>query len=221
MAFAPNYYRAIHGWFAPHLGGRVVEVGAGVGTFSKLLAADPALSELTLLEPAANNYPALEKRFAGSSRIHTRASYLEEAAHELRADSIVLVNVLEHIEDDAGFMAAAHRVLEPGGRLLILVPALPAIFGSLDRAFDHYRRYTRQSLASLLVTGGFEPAKIRYVNFPGTFAWFLAGRILRRQTLGRRQVGAYDRWVVPAMLRLESRWSPPFGQSLLAIAKAI
>lgn len=221
MAFAPNYYRAIHEWFAPHLGRRVVEVGAGVGTFSKLLASDPALSELTLLEPAANNYPVLENRFAGNTRVRTRPSYLEDEAHELRSDSVVLVNVLEHIKDDAGFVAAAHQVLGPGGRLLILVPALPAIFGSLDRAFDHYRRYTRRSLAKLLGASGFEPAEIRYVNFPGTFAWLIAGRVLGRRTLGPRQVGMYDRWIVPTMLRLESRWSPPFGQSLLAIARAI
>lgn len=220
MASAPNYYRAIHGWFRPYLGRRVVEVGAGVGTFSALLAGDPDVDELTLVEPAENNFPVLRDRFTDDARVVARHGYLEDVSHDLRADSLALVNVLEHIEHDARFVAAAREVLAPGGHLLIFVPALPILFGELDEAFDHYRRYTRRTLNSLLVGGGFEPLEMRYVNLPGAFSWFIAGRILRRDTLAAREVRAYDRWVVPWMLRMERVWSPPFGQSLLAIARA-
>jgi SAM-dependent methyltransferase len=220
MASAPNYYRAIHSWFQPYLGRHVVEVGAGVGTFSALLAGGDDVERLTLVEPAENNFPILRERFAGDQRVVATKGFLEDISGDLRANPLALVNVLEHIEHDARFVAAAREVLAPSGHLLIFVPALPILFGALDEAFDHYRRYTRRTLRSLLVGGGFEPLEIRYVNLPGALSWFVAGRIFRRATLGAREVRAYDRWVVPSMLRMERVWSPPFGQSLLAIAKA-
>lgn len=221
MAFAPNYYGAIHGWFNPYLGRRVMEVGAGVGTFSSLLIESPGVEEVMLVEPAANNLPALEARFADKARVRIHGGYLDDLSQPFDPDAIALVNVLEHIEDDRGFALTARRTLKPGGHLLIFVPALPAIFGALDEAFDHYRRYTRRTLSDLLTDAGFDPVKIRYVNFPGAFTWFLTSRVFRRRTLGSGQVRAYDRWVVPAVLNVERRWSPPFGQSLLAIARAI
>ena len=140
-------------------------------------------------------------------------------APTLRADTIIAVNVLEHVEKDLEFLRAAHTGLVPGGKLLILVPALPAIFGSLDRAFDHYRRYTRPVLRSALVKAGFEIDDLYYLNGIGVAAWFVAGRVLGRTTLGRNQVRFYDRWVIPWLSRVEKIIHPPVGQSLFLIAR--
>jgi SAM-dependent methyltransferase len=221
MAFAPNYYRAIHDWFRPYLGPRVVEVGAGVGTFSALLCQNEGIRRLTLLEPAENIFPRLRERFAEDERVVPLHGFLEDAAETLRADALVLVNVLEHVDDDVAFLSAAHRVLSPGGHILIFHPAMPILYGAHDEAFDHFSPYTKPQLGARLKGAGFEIESLRYANLPGALSWFLVGRVLRRRTLSVRDVRFYDRWVVPTMLRVERLLPPPFGQSLLAIARAV
>jgi SAM-dependent methyltransferase len=217
---ARNYYRMLVQRFAPHVGRRVIEVGAGIGTFAAALLEGTAVDELTLIEPADNNYPILRDRFVGDPRVRTLPGYLETHASTLTGDALVAVNVLEHVEDDVAFLRTARGVLaSQGGRLLLFVPALPALYGTLDVAFDHYRRYTRRVLNERLVAAGFAPLVLRYVNFPGVLAWFIAGKILRRTTLTPKAVRLYDRFVLPVAMTLESVWEPPVGQSLLAIAR--
>lgn len=220
LAEARNYYRMLIERFAPHLGRRVIEVGAGIGTFAAALLDNVAVDELTLIEPAQNNYPLLRDRFAGDSRVRTLAGYLEAYAPTLSGDALVAVNVLEHVEDDVAFLQAARRVLAPeNGRLLLFVPAVPRLYGTLDAAFDHHRRYTRRMLRERLVSAGFAPLVLRYMNMPGVLGWFIAGRILRRTTLTPRAVRLYDRFVLPLTIMIERVWEPPLGQSLLAIAE--
>lgn len=220
MAGARNYYAALLDRFAPHIGAHAVEVGAGVGTFASLLLERSGVSEMTLIEPAENNFPLLQMRFASDSRVRVAHGYLAEHADSLAADSLIMVNVAEHVSDDLALFRDAHRALRPGGKLLILVPALMPLYGTLDEAFGHFRRYTRAELDGRLAEAGFHPLTIRYVNSAGIFAWFIAGRLLRQRTLHARGVRLYDRLVIPWLSRLERFWSPPFGQSLLAIARA-
>jgi len=174
---------------------------------------------MLLIEPAENNIPELRRRFSNDPRVGVHHGYLEEIGGTVVADTVIAVNVLEHVEHDIDFLRAAHRTLAPGGSLLLLVPALPALYGSLDKAFDHYRRYTKSGLRESLLTAGFEIETLHFLNIVGVAAWFAAGRIFRRTTLGRPQVQLYDRWVIPWLRRIESRIHPPLGQSLIAIAR--
>ncbi len=219
VAEATNYYNWIMDAFVTHIGGRSIEAGAGVGTVSDLLLRRASPGQLTLIEPAANNVPILRQRFANDARVRIYHGYLEDLAGSLSAHSVIAVNVLEHVERDDAFLRACYEVLDPGGFLLLLVPAVPAIFGSLDQAFDHFRRYTRPRLRAFLVSAGFEIEKLHYLNMIGVAAWFVSGRLLRRTTLAPAQVRFYDRWVVPLLRRIESVMHPPIGQSLLAIAR--
>lgn len=100
----------------------------------------------------------------------------------------------------------------------MLVPAGPRLSGSLDKAFGHFRRYTKQSLQEVLTEAGFAINLVRYMNLPGIITWYIAGKILRKRTLTRTNIVLYDRWIVPVVARLESVLPPPRGQSLLAIA---
>lgn len=216
---ARNYYSWLLHRFSPHLGRRVIEVGAGIGTFSEFLLRAEGVSELTLLEPAENTYPRLHERFLGNPRVRTLRGYLEDHAGDLSGDSLVSVNVLEHVPDDEAFLRDAHRALVPGGKVLLFVPALGQIYGTLDEAFEHYRRYTRGMLASRLERAGFRPLRVSYMNLPGIFSWLVAGKLLRKRTLSPADVRLYDSWVIPWVRRLEDRWEAPVGQSLLAIAQ--
>jgi SAM-dependent methyltransferase len=219
LAEARNYYTWITRRLAPYLGARTLEVGAGIGTFTEYLLGARSDTVVTAVEPAANNFPHLERRFRGNPRVRTLPGYLDETVAPGQADAVVAINVMEHVPDDRAFVRAAARALAPGGHLCIFVPALPWLFGTLDEAFEHYRRYTRRTLAALLPGSGLEPLELRYVNLPGVAAWWLSGKVLRRRTISPAQARTYDRLVVPLVAAVEQRWSPPIGQSLLLVAR--
>lgn len=221
LSAAPNYYRFITHRFAPYVGSRVVEVGAGIGTFAEHLLRETKLRELVLVEPADNNFPQLRQRLGGREGVRMVHGYLEDHVGEIASmDSLVAVNVLEHTPNDVSFLRAAHRVLRPGGHALVFVPAVQAVYGSLDDEFEHYRRYSKRTLAQAFTEAGFRDVRLRNVNSLGLVAWFMAGRIFKWRTIDASRVRLYDRLVVPWLMRAESLVEPPIGQSILAIATA-
>jgi SAM-dependent methyltransferase len=219
MQSANNYYFKIADWFRPYLGERIIEVGAGIGTFTEYLLKLSNPAEMILLEPAENLFPVLQQRYGGDSRIKVMRDHLEDLEKSQTASTLILVNVLEHVEDDARLLDAAHRILDQGGALLLFVPALPRLYGTLDEAFNHHRRYSKSQLAEKLLLAGFRLERIRYVNLPGVVGWYLAGKVLRQRTLKPQHVRLYDRWILPWCFRMEKAWEPPFGQSLFAVAR--
>ncbi len=219
LAGARNYYRWIISRFEPYLGPRVVEVGAGIGTFSEYLLGVPGVEQLIAIEPAANTFPLLEAKLAAYPQAHALKGFLDEYASQLSADSLVAVNVLEHVQKDEEFLRLAWSVVVPGGTLMLFVPAVPAIFGTLDTAFDHFRRYTRPGLGQKLEKTGWVIERISYMNFPGIVPWLVAGRILRWTSISPASARFYDRVVMPLTARIEEMIEMPIGQSLLAIAR--
>jgi SAM-dependent methyltransferase len=221
LSAAPNYYRFITHCFAPYVGTRAVEVGAGIGTFAEHLLRETSVRELVLVEPADNNFPQLSQRLGGREGVRMVHGYLEEHVGEITGmDSIVAVNVLEHTPDDVSFLTAARKVLRPGGSALVFVPAVQAVYGSLDDEFEHYRRYSKPMLHRAFTEAGFHDVRLRNVNSLGLAAWFMAGRVFKWRTIDASRVRFYDRWVVPWLMRAESAVEPPIGQSILAIATA-
>jgi hypothetical protein len=216
---ATNYYRVIFNYFKPYLGERILEVGAGIGTFSSfLLNAGP--SQLLLFEPSRNLMPRLRERFSLDSRVSVvEESSVEEMTNSIEVDSVVLVNVLEHIQEDKRTLARLHSLLSARGNILLFVPALPSLYGTLDEEFGHYRRYTKHDLITKLRQVGFDIMLVRYVNVIGVLTWFIAGKVLRRRTIKPQDVQLYDKLVVPWMSWLESNWDTPIGQSLICIGR--
>lgn len=218
LADARNYYSAIIGRFRPYLGRHVLEVGAGIGTFARVVLEEPDVKDMLLVEPAENNLLVLRGRFERDPRVRVHAGYMESLPLRPAVDSVVAVNVMEHLEDDAGFLRAAHDALVPGGHVLLFIPALRQIFGTLDEAFGHLRRYSKAMLVERLAGAGFANIRLRYTNLPGVVSWYLAGRVLRKRTLTPRDVMLYDRVVMPWVAAFERHWEPPLGQSIIAIA---
>ena len=135
-------------------------------------------------------------------------------------DSVVYVNVLEHIRDDVDELRTAHELLVPGGTLAIFVPALPRLYGSLDYKSGHHRRYTADTLRDVIDGAGFEVADVRYLDVLGVVPYFVMYRLLDVKTLGSVSSNGYDRVIVPvsrAVQRLVPH--PPVGKNLLAIAR--
>ena len=134
-----------------------------------------------------------------------------------RFDTIVCLNVLEHIEDDVTSLRSMRALLQPGGRLVLLVPALPALYGTLDEALGHFRRYRPAELAAKFTDAGFRLAHVEYFNLAGVLGWWLIGRVLRRRLIPRCALKWYDA-LVP-LFRLETLMPWRIGQSLIAIGE--
>jgi|CXWL01.1.fsa_nt_gi SAM-dependent methyltransferase len=217
---APRYNAWLGQKFREHAGSRVLEVGAGLGTITEQLV--EGRERIVALEADPFYVRRLNNRFRGLSQVSIVASKLEGAdLGKLKAekcDTVVLSNVLEHIEDDAEAVRKFAALLPPNGRLLILVPALPVLFGAMDEAVGHYRRYTEPTLRRVITENGFSLEKMEWMNLLGIPGWFLNGRIFKRTAVPALQLRIYDR-IAPLWAKLEARVPLPVGQSLFALAK--
>ncbi len=215
---AKNYRAALVRSFAPHLRGNVLEVGAGIGQLSAELRRLPAVQRLAAVEPDERFHAQLREQVGEDAIVKGTASAVDTRTPW---HAIVSVNVLEHIENDASELALYRSILEgTRGRLCLFVPARPELYAQLDRDFGHFRRYTARQLRRRLRDAGFEIVKLRYFNFLGYFAWGLSFRLLKRRGFSRAAVWLYDRVIFPPSSWFESTvCRPPFGQSLLVIAR--
>ena len=136
-------------------------------------------------------------------------------------DTIVCLNVLEHIDDEAGALRQARTLLgESGGTLVVLVPAHPSLFSPLDTALDHQRRYTKESLKAALERAGFTVEHVEWFNLLGLPGWWLNGKVLKRDRLPSGQLGLFN-FVSRFWLPIERSLPLPTGLSLIAVGKAV
>jgi SAM-dependent methyltransferase len=204
----------------PGVGGSVLEVGAGIGTFSARLR-EAGADELLLVEPEPACVAELERRFAADPAVAVRAETLPGAPslHQRAGtfDFVLSQNVLEHIPDDAAAMREMAAALRPGGRLMALVPAHPRLYGSLDRAYGHERRYTRERLRAITTGAGLTVERLFSFNALGVLGWWARGRT------GARGIGSSSLRVYEALLALwrpvERRVTLPAGLSLIVHAR--
>lgn len=216
---AQNYRRALVREFAPHLRGRVVDVGAGTGQLTALLAGLPEVKALAAVEPDATFCAELRRSLPQLTVLEGTVAALPETQPW---NAFVCVNVLEHIHDDERELAEyARRLRAARGRLCLFVPARPEIYAPIDADFGHCRRYRRDELRRKLDAAGFQIVRLHYFNSFGYFAWWLNFRVLRRRQFNPTAVRLFDRIIFPCVDWGESRLCrPPVGQSLLAVAQA-
>jgi len=217
---AHAYRRGLMREFGPFLGRRVLEIGAGIGQFTELLSKQPGVDAVLAIEPD----PILSAEFRKQHpRIPLVQGTLQTANPTPDWESIVCVNVLEHIEADADELRAYHRLLQPNrGRLCLFVPARPEIYAPIDRDFGHFRRYRRGELADKIAAAGFRLQRLHYFNLIGYAAWWWMFRIRKQRKFDLGSVRLFDRWIFPISSFLEQRIvRPPIGQSLVAIAEAV
>jgi len=217
FALTHNYNEWIYEAFRPYLGKTVMEIGCGIGNMSrlflrsceKLIGIDT--SEL-FLKHLKIDYPQLELyNYDVSGRDILKLK-------EKEIDTIVCINVLEHIENDITALENMHHILREKGRFLLFVPALHVLYGTIDKNVSHYRRYDKEPLRKMLESGGFKIKKMHYSNFIGVFGWFLNSRILKRKNFPILQPIAFDK-IVPLIAKLEDLIEPPFGMNLVVIAE--
>ncbi len=202
----------------PYLGKRVLEVGAGLGATTAALCSGQE-QEWWCLEPD----PSLLARIQAKIRLAALpaccrpvAGALQDLPASARFDTILYIDVLEHIEADRAELARAALHLFPGGHLIVLAPACPTLYSPFDRAIGHYRRYTRSALQSLTPPGA-RPVLLRYLDSLGFFLSLGNRWLLRRPMPDRRQILFWDRFLTP-LTRLTDRLTGyTFGRSIVAV----
>ena len=220
MAALTPYNRWLHERFERFLGDRILEVGAGVGNQTRYFVDERALVMASDVEP--HYLRELTARFGDRQNVRIasfRFPLSREAQEELittKVDTIVCLNVLEHIEDDAATLRHFAAVLPPGGHLILLVPAMKALYGTLDQHLSHFRRYSMDELRTKVSEAGFDIEGLQFLNRPAVPGWWLNSRVLKRRVMPKGQLKVF-KWIMP-LLKLEERYPPRFGLSLLALA---
>ena len=218
FAEALHWKRYFRSAFADRLVGDVLEVGAGIGETARHLI-DGRQRSWLCLEPDARLASKLRAWAAGSTvapRPTVQIGTTLDVDPQSRFDTILYIDVLEHIEDDRAEMSRAAELLARRGTLIVLSPAFQHLFSEFDRSVGHYRRYTRASLAAVM-PASLRQVRMRYIDSVGFMA-SLANRALLRQELPtRRQIALWDRVMIPASRVLDPLIAHSFGRSVLAV----
>jgi SAM-dependent methyltransferase len=222
LSILENYRDWIVSSFSPHLAGTAVEYGAGIGNISTHLL--PHVRTLDLIEPYAPLAAKLSEKFSGDSRVRIVPISIEESVAVTASevyDSVIMVNVLEHIADDGEIMAELHRVLRFKGVLCLFVPAHAALYSAYDRLVGHHRRYALYGLRKLVQDAGFEIIESRYFDILGVAPWWVTMKALGTTRIKPGLGLIYDRLAVPLGRRLEAIVNPPFGKNVILVARKI
>ena len=219
MARAEKYNRWRIEKVQPYLGKRLLEAGAGIGNFSKLLL---NRERLVLIDSEDLYVSRLHRRFGHFGHVHIAQADLTQPADFERLldeelDTIVSFNVLQHIEPDQTVLDNFFRVLQPGGHCVVGVPAGMGFYTGADAELGHYRRYEERELRRKLEAAGFEIVHSERFNRLGALAWWISGKVFRRRTLSPRQILWFDRMV--GVVKLLEHVLPVPGMSLLVVGR--
>jgi len=217
LSRAGRFNRWMADTIMPWVVGEVLELGAGIGNLTLLLS--PGSKSYTATDTDENHLCELRSRTAYRTNIKVERCDFSEADSVTRfrhsADTVVCLNVLEHVADDVSGFANIRCLLRPGGTAIILVPQGPEVFGSLDEVLEHKRRYTKEELEGKMTAAGFRVSEVISFNRVTRPGWYLNSRVLRRRTLGRVQVRVFD-LLVPVWRRIDQGLPWP-STSLIAI----
>ncbi len=214
---APRFNQWMADVIRPYVGDRVLEIGAGTGNLSMHLmprsvywATDVNRHYLDYLLKLRATRPYMRVAFTDAAEPATFPTGQS-------LDTVVCLNVVEHIQDDIAALRNIRHVLDDGGRAIILVPCGPWLFGTLDEVLGHFRRYTPDELASVCGEAGFQVERILKFNKPGVPAWWFNCRVLRRKTFGLAQVRMLN--LLTPLFRLLDSWLPLPPLSIIAILR--
>jgi SAM-dependent methyltransferase len=219
FALAKNWKAYFADLLAPYIAGRVAEVGAGLGATTEALCDPTRVRTWLCIEPDRTMAAELQHRRALGQlpdQCVVFSGFLADLPAEPQFDTILYIDVLEHIEDDRHELETAASRLTAQGRIIVLSPAWPHLYSPFDRKIGHHRRYTKPRLAALDIAG-LDVEAAYYADCAGYCA-SLANRLLLRQTLpSQAQVLFWDRWLVPVSRLMDPFVGWKLGRSVIAI----
>jgi 2-polyprenyl-3-methyl-5-hydroxy-6-metoxy-1,4-benzoquinol methylase len=212
----------------PGLRGDILEVGSGIGTFSQKIISDLPHSHITLTDISLPYVKKLEERFSKSNNNNTnnistykldlncKADY-EEIGYE-KFDSIVAINVLEHVEDDIFALQQLYKMLKRGGILTILVPCHKFLYNVIDTNVGHVRRYTKKDLEFKIRKTQFTIQRMFYFNMLGIIGWYVNGNLAKSPKINGNASKLFDR-IVPLLKYVEGKTGKKIGLSIICYLK--
>lgn len=221
MTFAINYHQWILEQIKPFIGQCVAEIGAGNGNFSDFILKEN-VKALYAFEPSKNMFDILKNKYIDNNKVAAVNDFFENKSNNYCEffDSVMYINVLEHIPNDLEALIHAHNTIKKDGYLLIFVPALSFLYSDLDKKVGHQRRYSKKTLVDVVTQAGFKIEKIKYFDLLGILPWYVTFVLLRKTTT-KANVTLYDKIVVPIAKILEKIITPPIGKNLILIAKKL
>ena len=217
FANTPKFNRWMADTIRPYVGKRVLEIGAGMGNLTRQLVSGRQVYVATDIDE--EHMQRLQNRMHHRLNLEVHRCDAANAADFNRffeqMDTVICLNVLEHIPDDALALRNIHSVLMPGGRAIILVPQDQGIYGTLDEVLGHCRRYSKQQLRSRLEEAGFAVERILDFNRASRPGWYLNGRLMKQRTVSRFQLRLFENLVW--LWRRIDRWLPWPSVSIIAI----
>lgn len=211
---ANRYNGWIYETIRPWLGREILEVGAGIGNMTRFLARG---GRVTATDNDPYHLRELLRAFRESLNVEVRELNLARPPVPGGGafDTVVCLNVLEHIEDDASALRNMFQKLRPGGRAVLFVPANPRLYCEIDRGVGHYRRYTKEELAGKMISAGFRVIHARYHNILGALGWWVNGQVFRKRALSGGDVRGFN--MLMPLIRFQERFESRFSLSVLAI----
>ncbi len=220
MLSAGNYNAWLFSLVQPHLGERVFEVGCGIGSMTERILASGR--HVFGIEPNRSCAVELETRLGCHPGFEHRPWRIEDCDRDLLGglsfDTVLCVNVLEHVEDDRGALRLLTSLLDPAGRVVLLLPAVPGAFGPIDASVGHFRRYSKAMVRDAFREVALAIDRLRYSNLLGLLGWLYNARIRRITKQSDRQIALFDS-IVPWYSWLERVVPPPIGMTLLAVGR--
>lgn len=218
MENAPNYNQWLYELVKPYIGKRVLEVGSGTGNIS--LKVIKEVDVLVGIEPNQYCFEALSAALKDKSNFIPIHKSIEECRIEdlkpYEFDTILCMNVLEHILDDINIVLFFETLVKPGGTVILLVPAFPQAYGPIDKAVGHFRRYTKSSMKDLLSKTKLRIEFLAYSNSLGLMGWFFNARIRKSTSQNDLQIRLFDK-LVPLLSLAEKKLGCPMGLSLISV----
>ncbi len=222
----PNYNKWIFDNLKNFLGESILEIGSGIGNITTYISENTG-SQLVLTEILDEFLAVLKKRYGSRNNIKIfKCDVLDKEFVELVSkfdiDTVLCINVLEHLEDDLKALCQIKRIIKKEGHIVILVPAFNFLYSRWDSVIGHYKRYNKERLVRLLSLAGFRIKKVYYMNFMGFFAWFFSAKILNlspasANSIVSKQAIFFDRYAVNPSSVIEGIVHPPFGLSVFAV----
>jgi 2-polyprenyl-3-methyl-5-hydroxy-6-metoxy-1,4-benzoquinol methylase len=211
LSQAGDYYKWLAARVKPYVKGKVLEIGAGIGNFARWAQENATEYHVSDLDPRLTQKLSEEFQHVLNWDLYT------PFPNEELYDTVIILNVVEHLEDDVQALRCLNTRLKPGGHLILMVPAMQFLYGSMDRSFGHYRRYTKTSISRIIRATSFDILKTEYINVIGMAGWFLYGKILKRKNLPQQLCSRFN--IVVPLLKLERPLAYFAGLSVIVIAK--
>lgn len=215
MSQAKVYNKWTFDKFSKYLNGEILEVGCGIGNFTMTLSKYGKLTAIDIDQRLIE-----ESKKDNTSNTEVGYGDIEKGKYffpKKTFDTIVCINVLEHIENDIKALENMFKLLKTEGTLILLVPIHHFLYGEIDKSIGHFRRYDSKELIKKMQTLLYSIVSYQKLNFLGAIGWFISGRILRNKQISESKIKLFE--LIAPFLYLENFMEPPIGTSVLIIAK--